>query len=312
VYFELLNEPHGRFNDNPELWNDLLAKALRVVRESNPSRAVIVGPVGWNALWRLPELRLPADRHLIVTVHYYEPFAFTHQGAEWVSPSPPTGVTWTPTQGTFAAGWQDWSWDSQIGFVGQALEVTYQKGWAGFYLHSDFGADGYDSLAFKTGAPVSLQVSCRRDTPAKAVTTAGDGAETRVRLTECGNPSKLTDLILQNNTPNAQPTFHLEELELRGPGRTLSLLSNQQNAIAQALEFAQRWALQNQRPIFVGEFGAYEKGDLDSRVRWTRAVRSEIEKREFSWAYWEFGAGFGLYDRAARQWREPFLKALLP
>lgn len=312
VYFELLNEPHDAFSNNAQLWNDLLAKALTVVRQSNPSRAVIVGPVDWNSLWRLPELRLPTrDRNLIVTVHYYEPFAFTHQGAEWISPSPPTGVTWTGTQGEFASGWQNWSWDSQVRFVGQVLEITYQKGWAGFYLHSDTGVEGYSSIAFKTNPSINLLVSCRRDTTAKTVTAAGS-AETVVDFSECGNPSKLTDLTLQNNSPNTQPTFRLEGLELRGPGRTLNLLSNQRNAIAQALDFAQRWAAQNNRPIFVGEFGAYERGDLDSRVRWTSAVRSEFEKRDFSWAYWEFGAGFGVYDRTTRQWRTSLLRALIP
>nr|7VT4_A Chain A, Endoglucanase H [Meiothermus taiwanensis WR-220]7VT4_B Chain B, Endoglucanase H [Meiothermus taiwanensis WR-220] len=311
VYFELLNEPHGRFNDNPQLWNDLLAKALRVVRESNPSRAVIVGPVGWNSLWRLSELRLPDDPNLIVTFHYYDPLEFTHQGAEWLNPVPPTGVVWRENQGAFAAGWQNWSWGSRVGFVGEALEITYQEGWAGFYLHSDAGVEGYDRLAFRTSAPVSLQVSCRRDAPAKAVTTSG-GVETVVNLSECGNPSRLTDLILQNNSPNARAAFRLERLELRGPGSPLALLTHQQNAIAQAMEFAQRWAEQNRRPIFVGQFGAYEKGDLDSRVRWTGAVRSELEKRNFSWAYWEFAAGFGIYDRTTRQWRTPLLKALVP
>jgi endoglucanase len=40
-------------------------------------------------------------------------------------------------------------------------------------------------------------------------------------------------------------------------------------------------------------------------------VRSEIEKRGFSWAYWEFGAGFGIYDREEKAWREGLLNALL-
>jgi endoglucanase len=31
-----------------------------------------------------------------------------------------------------------------------------------------------------------------------------------------------------------------------------------------------------------------------------------------AWAYWEFGAGFGIFDREANGWRTPLLRALLP
>ena len=40
------------------------------------------------------------------------------------------------------------------------------------------------------------------------------------------------------------------------------------------------------------------------------ALAREAEARGFSWAYWEFGAGFGVYDREKKEWREPLLKAL--
>ena len=64
--------------------------------------------------------------------------------------------------------------------------------------------------------------------------------------------------------------------------------------------------------VFLGEFGAYEKADMTSRAKWTAAVVKEAESRGFSWAYWEFGAGFGAYDRQAKTWREPLMKALIP
>lgn len=47
-------------------------------------------------------------------------------------------------------------------------------------------------------------------------------------------------------------------------------------------------------------------------VSWTAAVAREAEARGFSWAYWEFGAGFGVYDRDVKAWREPLLRALMP
>jgi len=71
------------------------------------------------------------------------------------------------------------------------------------------------------------------------------------------------------------------------------------------------WGKRNQRPIYLGEFGSFSAADLDSRLRWTRAVAGEAERGGFSWAYWEFGAGFGIYDPSAGLWRQTLLSALL-
>ena len=80
VIFEPLNEPHEKIDP---YWNDYFAKVLAVIRQTNPTRAVIVGGNGWNNADRLKELVLPQDPNLIVTFHNYNPFPFTHQGAEW-------------------------------------------------------------------------------------------------------------------------------------------------------------------------------------------------------------------------------------
>ena len=96
LMFELLNEPNGALT--ADRWNPLLVEALDVVRRSNPVREVVIGPVGWNSIRDLKTLTLPEqDRHLIVTVHYYNPFKFTHQGADWVGPesSQWLGTRWT-------------------------------------------------------------------------------------------------------------------------------------------------------------------------------------------------------------------------
>ena len=91
LVFELYNEPHGRMNGEP--WNVLAARALRVVRRTNPDRIVVIGPTSWNSASDLRLLKMPNDANLIATVHNYNPFRFTHQGAEWVTPVLPTGVT---------------------------------------------------------------------------------------------------------------------------------------------------------------------------------------------------------------------------
>ncbi|MFO0889312.1 MAG: glycoside hydrolase family 5 protein [Isosphaeraceae bacterium] len=94
VLFEILNEPHAKYT--PELWNETLREALAVIRRGNPTRGVIVGPVQWNSFEKLDTLSLPSDdRNLIATVHYYNPFAFTHQGASWTNMKDKLGVKWT-------------------------------------------------------------------------------------------------------------------------------------------------------------------------------------------------------------------------
>ena len=83
VYFELYNEPHDKFIG--EKWNAAIPVLLKAVRKTNPFRPIIVGPDHWNSIDELSSLRLPTeDQRLIVTVHFYEPFYFTHQGASWI------------------------------------------------------------------------------------------------------------------------------------------------------------------------------------------------------------------------------------
>jgi endoglucanase len=82
VLFEILNEPGGTVT--PKIWNDLLGECLKVIRRTNLTRNVIVGPAGGYRYEHLADLNLPeADRNIIVTIHYYRPFDFTHQKAPW-------------------------------------------------------------------------------------------------------------------------------------------------------------------------------------------------------------------------------------
>lgn len=184
LYFELMNEPHEELNQD-DRWTKIIPPLLAAIRESNPTRPVIIGPPWWNGIWALPKFKLPDDPNLIVTVHCYNPHEFTHQGAPW------------------AEGSEKW-----LG-----------KKW--------------------TGSAEELK--------------------------------KLRDEFDQ----------------------------------------AQHWAKDNKRPLYLGEFGVYEKADMASRVRWTAAVAREAEQRGWSWAYWEFGAGFGIYDREKQQWRQELKEALL-
>ncbi len=185
LYFEILNEPSNSMAGAQ--WNKTLTKAIKVIRKTNPKRALLVGPGGYNAISHLDALELPrTDRNIIVTLHYYSPFYFTHQGAYWV--------------GEEAQEWLGSSW---------------------------------------TG----------------------------------------TD--------------------------------KEKNQITNAFDKAQAWGLRYNRPIHIGEFGAYEKANMKSRVRWTAFIRQEAEKRNFSWAYWEFCYGYGIYDRENKEWHSELVGALI-
>ena len=184
VMFEILNEPNRQMD---AAWNDLLADALALIRKSNPTRNVVIGPVFWNNISHLPELRLPAaDRHIIVTVHYYEPHTFTHQGATWGD------AQWRKLSGI--------RWGSP---------ADYAK------LDEDF-------------------------------------------------------------------------------------------------DKAQAWAKHEDRPILLGEFGAYEKAPLEDRVKYTAAVARAAERRGWAWTYWQFDGNFIVYDIDRDAWNEPIYRALVP
>jgi len=181
--FEILNEPHD--NLTPQLWNQYLVEGLAVIRENNPERPVIIGTANWGGLSALSELTLPEDDNIIFTFHYYEPFHFTHQGAEWVDGS---------------SDWMGTTW---------------------------------------------------RD-----------------------NSDQVQEIVADFNR-------------------------------------VENWAAQNEVPVFVGEFGAYSKADETSRMLWTKRVRIEAERRDFSFAYWEFCSGFGAYNDNSGQWRDYLLAALI-
>ncbi len=184
VLFEILNEPNDQLT--VEKWNDLLKDALAIIRKTNPTRNVVIGPAFWNGIHYLDKLVLPPDdRHIIVTVHYYLPMQFTHQGAPWSALTAKlSGITW----GT----------DSEKRRI-----------------EEDFGG-------------------------------------------------------------------------------------------------VAKWAKAEKRPILLGEFGAYEKADLDSRVRYDAFLARTAEALGFAWTYWQFDSDFIVYDMAKDDWVEPIWRALVP
>jgi len=96
LYFELLNEPTQQLDS--DTWNILVKDTVQLIRESNPERKILIGGTNFNSVESLNRLQLPSDKNLIATFHFYMPFEFTHQGADWVRGSCSwIGTTWEGT-----------------------------------------------------------------------------------------------------------------------------------------------------------------------------------------------------------------------
>lgn len=115
VAFELLNEPNNALDGR---WNELLAQAIKVVRQTNPTRILIVDGPFWAGPSSLAGLVLPPDPNVVASIHSYDPVLFTLQGAEFggpifsttgvVYPGPPA-VPIVPKSDALAEPWvADW------------------------------------------------------------------------------------------------------------------------------------------------------------------------------------------------------------
>ncbi|MEM2584009.1 MAG: glycoside hydrolase family 5 protein [Thermoproteota archaeon] len=168
VVFEPLNEPNGALT--PELWNRLLLDVLNVIRRRNPNRIVIIGPACWNSINCLNELMLPEDdENIIVTVHYYEPMDFTHQGAKWAGREDKVGIKWMGSPEEKEAIWKDFqkakAWsekhnrpiflgefgvydvadiDSRVRYLSFVARLAEEMGWSWAYWQFDSDFILYD------------------------------------------------------------------------------------------------------------------------------------------------------------------------
>jgi len=111
--FELLNEPRAPMT--AAQWHALLAVTLLAVRELDPDRVVVVGGADASTVGGLLQLDLPADANLVATVHYHEPFRFTHQGARWEADS---------------AAWLGTGWGSPSDHAAVTADLETAAAWA--------------------------------------------------------------------------------------------------------------------------------------------------------------------------------------
>ena len=113
VAFEILNEPNGALE--PKLVNEITAEAIRIIRETNPTRIVMADCYFWANADHLDSLELPPDDpNVVAQFHMYQPILFTHQSAPWMEPWYQTpgvifpGPPETPIEPVKAAQSQGW------------------------------------------------------------------------------------------------------------------------------------------------------------------------------------------------------------
>lgn len=314
VILELLNEPNGVFSDQPELWTELFAETLAIVRETHPTRTVIVGPVEFNAITALEHLTLPDDPHLLVTVHVYSPFEFTHQGAVFADPILPTGVSWSAEHIGLSQSVDNSSWDTTIVPGADGLAVQYGGQWKGFAV--DLDSDVRPSeLRLTMSGDAWLRAGCRTDGSLVEISefsTQSNVADYVIDLSAC--PDTTTGIFLMNTTADDR-TIVISGLDLcTSDSSCQSLLSSQRAALEQLIDQAAEWSATTGHPINIGEFGAFSAGGevpVEDRASWTRTVRDIAEGHGMSTSYWEFYRGFGAFDPESNTWVPELLEALM-
>lgn len=315
VVFELFNEPHDAFTDQPELWNELLADVLAVVRETNPTRGVVIGPAGFNSIDFLDELVLPDDDYLVATVHLYEPFSFTHQGATWISPVPAEGVPWSVDGLSLKEGVFDKSWNSRTITENGQLRIDFSQQWGGFSVDFD-EAIAPQELSFQVAGNGSLRVGCRipdsdEINEAEIVTTS-QAQDFAIDLSGC--PPESTGVSLMNSHPSSAPLF-ITDFEVCSEVRGCEgIVTSADLALRRWVERAAEWSADTGVPIHLGEFGAFGgegQVPMADRAAWTSTVVDEANKHGIPFSYWEFHAGYGAYDLDRGAWNDPLLDALL-
>lgn len=92
--YEFMNEPVA---DDPEDWNQLIARVHKVLRELEPERFLVVGSNQQQSIYTFDDLKIPeGDKRIILSFHYYHPMLLTHHKASWTDYRSFTGTCHYP------------------------------------------------------------------------------------------------------------------------------------------------------------------------------------------------------------------------
>ena len=84
IFFELLNEPdmsNGKVDS--KTWRIAAQEDIDSIRKVDTKHTIIFGDAEWYSIKLLAAGEPLKDNNVIYAVHTYEPFVFTHQGADW-------------------------------------------------------------------------------------------------------------------------------------------------------------------------------------------------------------------------------------
>ena len=86
VFLEVINEP---MVEDGYRWYGIQGKLIAAIRAAAPNHTIIASGHRWSGLAEMLFLEPYSDQNIIYNFHFYEPFAFTHQGATWAGPNLP-------------------------------------------------------------------------------------------------------------------------------------------------------------------------------------------------------------------------------
>jgi len=90
VFFEVMNEPHISTREpiDASWWAPVQGELAAAIRRGAPQNTIIATGEKWGGIDGLVALAPLADRNVVYSFHWYEPFTFTHQGADWAGEIP--------------------------------------------------------------------------------------------------------------------------------------------------------------------------------------------------------------------------------
>lgn len=141
IYFELLNEPElstGASNTLPAAtWTPVAQRMIDAIRAVNTKHTIIFGDVNWYGIDELARRTPFEDDNIVYAFHTYDPFIFTHQGADWAQqatthdvPFPYTPERWSEYASDFGltSAQPGWIWDQFRNYATQGtVEAVYNR-----------------------------------------------------------------------------------------------------------------------------------------------------------------------------------------